>query len=117
MKETSVANFHISVFISSFCIIWNPCPYKVYLGVLFTDWHEVTSDNFHHQDDCIFTIYVNAKFIGQSLRTEPDDMELRIFDYLFQICFVEVNESTDLKNSKDKVSENIFSAEKIDYKE
>lgn len=39
------------------------------------------------------------------------------FDYLSHICFVEVYESTELKNSKDKVSENIFSSEMIDYKE
>lgn len=49
--------------------------------------------------------------------TETDEMEIRIFDYLFHIDFVGVYESTDLKNSKDKVSENIFSAEMIDYRE
>lgn len=51
------------------------------------------------------------------MRTEPDEMKIRIFYYLFRICFEAVYESTDLKNSKGKVSENIVSAEMIDYKE
>lgn len=86
----------------------------MYLGGFFTEWHEVTTDNLNHQDDYIFIIYINVKYIG--LKREPDETELRIFDYLFHICFVEVYESTGLKNSKDKVSENIFSVEKIDFK-
>lgn len=58
MKETSVLNFHISAFISSFCIIWNSCPYKVYLGSFFAVWHEVSADNLNDQDDYILTTYI-----------------------------------------------------------
>lgn len=62
----------------------------MYLGGFFTEWHEVPTDNHNQQDDNVFTIYINAKYIGQCLRMETDEMEIRNFDYLFHICFGEV---------------------------
>lgn len=37
----------------------------MYLGGFFTEWQEVTTDNLNHQDDYIFTIQINVKYIGQ----------------------------------------------------
>lgn len=66
-------------------------------------------DNINHQDDLPIYIKMSNTQI-RHLRMESNKMEFCIFYYFHQICFVaEVHGTTDAKNLKDKVSENIFS--------